>query len=185
MRPNIHPAVRIGAGVRPPVASWNRSAVADVYLVMPMKKMIAALVIVLAAASCAALESGSGQAPTPRPSPVATPSSPPPTAAPGRRLVPAPIDRLDVQALEPAPPRYLVNVLAGLPSGCAQRGTHTVDRQGAVITIAVLNSMPAGDPVCTMIYGTYELNVDLGTSFVSGTAYTVRVNDKTTSFTAR
>lgn len=48
--------------------------------------------------------------------------------------------------------------------------------------MTVLNSMPTGDPICTMVYGTYELNIDLGRDFTLGTTYTVRVNDKTTTF---
>jgi hypothetical protein len=42
--------------------------------------------------------------------------------------------------------------------------------------------MPTGNPICTMIYGTYELTIDLGSSFTAGTTYTVRVNDTTTTF---
>ena len=36
-----------------------------------------------------------------------------------------------------------------------------------------------------MIYGSYELNVNLGSDFRSGTTYTVRVNDKSTTFVAQ
>lgn len=104
---------------------------------------------------------------------------------PGRQSVPAPIDELEVRILESMPPRYVLHVVAGLPNGCAQRDRHDVSRDGDAITVTVLNSMPTGDPVCTMIYGTYELNIDLGTDFRSGTTYTVRVNDSTTSFTAQ
>lgn len=42
--------------------------------------------------------------------------------------------------------------------------------------------MPTGNPVCTMIYGTYELNIDLGRDVRPGVTYTVRVNDQTTTF---
>jgi hypothetical protein len=102
-----------------------------------------------------------------------------------RRTVEAPIDELDVRVLESAPPRYMLNITAGLPSGCAQRHSHAVSRSGETITVTVLNSMPTGEPICTMIYGTYELNVDLGSDFRSGTTYIVRVNDKATTFTAQ
>lgn len=105
-----------------------------------------------------------------------------PGQAPGRVTVPAPIDRVDVLVRESSPPQVTVKVLAGLPSGCAQRGSHSVGRTGDTFIVTVLNSMPKGDPVCTMIYGTYELNVDLGRQFAPGTTYTVQVNDKTTTF---
>lgn len=120
------------------------------------------------------------------PSPRAVPPVPPTATSrvlPGGRVqVRAPIDGLDVRILESFPPRYMLNVLAGLPSGCAQKDRHEVSRIGEVITVTVLNSMPTGNPVCTMIYGTYELNIDLGTDFKRGVTYTVRVNDRTTTF---
>ena len=102
-----------------------------------------------------------------------------------RQTMPAPIDGLDVVVLESSPPQYRLVVKAGLPSGCAQRHSHAVSRAGETITVAVLNSLPAGNPACTMIYGMYELNVDLGSDFRSGVTYTVRVNDAVTTFTAQ
>ena len=102
--------------------------------------------------------------------------------APGRVTVPAPIGSVDVLVRESAPPQVSVKVVAGLPGGCAQRESHSVTRSGDTFTVTVLNSMPAGNPVCTMIYGTYELNIDLGREFVAGATHTVRVNDRTTTF---
>ncbi|MGH2451878.1 MAG: hypothetical protein ACRDGE_11540 [Candidatus Limnocylindria bacterium] len=107
-------------------------------------------------------------------------------AGPGaRHTVLAPIDGLDIQVLESSPPQYRLVIRAGLPSGCAMRHSHDVSRSGETITVTVLNSMPTGDPVCTMIYGTYELNIDLGSDFRSGATYTVRVNDREMTFTAQ
>jgi hypothetical protein len=102
-----------------------------------------------------------------------------------RQTVAAPIDGLDIRVMESFPPQYMLNIRAGLPSGCAKQDSHAVTRVGDTITVTVLNSMPAGDPPCTMIYGSYELNINLGTDFVSGSTYTVRVNDKATTFTAQ
>lgn len=99
-----------------------------------------------------------------------------------RSLVPAPIDELDVLVRESMPPQVSLQVMAGLPSGCAQRHSHKVERTGSIITVTVLNSMPKGDVICTMIYGTYQLTIDLGSDFDSGTTYTVRVNDKGQAF---
>lgn len=101
---------------------------------------------------------------------------------PGRQTVAAPIDRIEVLIRESAHPHVTLKVKAGLPSGCAKPASHSVDRAGETITVTVLNSMPTGDPICTMVYGTYELNIDLGRDFTLGTTYTVRVNDKTTTF---
>ena len=105
------------------------------------------------------------------------------SAAPsGRQQVAAPIDKVEIVMRESSPPQVTAKIAAGLPSGCAQRDSYSVSRSGDTITISVLNTMPTGDPICTAIYGTYELNVDLGSSFTAGTTYTVRVNDKTTTF---
>lgn len=110
------------------------------------------------------------------------PSSP---LSPGRQQVLAPIDDLGVRVLESSPPQYMLNVKAGLPSGCAERNRHETRREADVITVTVLNSMPAGNPPCTMIYGSYELNINLGSDFRPGTTYTVSVNDKKTTFVAQ
>jgi len=135
-----------------------------------MRNVVAAAVVLLFAAAAAAFVAAAGQAPD---------------QAPGRQTVPAPIDELDVRVAESMPPRYFLRLVAGLPSGCAERARHEVSRQGDSITVTVLNWMPSGDVMCTMIYGTYELNIDLGTDFVPGRSYTVRVNDRSTTFTAQ
>jgi len=102
--------------------------------------------------------------------------------APGRQTVPAPIDDIQVVIRESDPPQVTLNVKAGLPGGCAQRDSHSVSRNGDTFTVTVLNSMPTGNPACTMIYGTYDLHIDLGRDFRAGATYTVHVNDKTTMF---
>ena len=51
-----------------------------------------------------------------------------PGAPTDRHTVAAPIDGLDVRVLESAPPQYLVNVKAGLTSGCARPHSHSVSR---------------------------------------------------------
>lgn len=110
------------------------------------------------------------------------PSSPSP---PGRQAVLAPIDRLDVRVLESSPPQYMLGVRAGLPSGCAEQNRHDAERVDKAITVTVLNWMPTGSPPCTMIYGSYELNINLGSDFRPGTTYSVSVNDKRTAFVAQ
>jgi hypothetical protein len=100
----------------------------------------------------------------------------------GRRTVAAPIDKVEVVIRESNPPQVSVRIAAGLPSGCAKQDSHSVSRAGDTITISVLNSMPSEDLACTAIYGTYELNVELGSGFAIGTTYTVRVNDKVSTF---
>jgi hypothetical protein len=101
-----------------------------------------------------------------------------------RVQVQAPIDKVEVIISKSNPPQYTVRIAAGLPSGCAQRDSTSTQRAGTVITIAVLNTMPKDNLVCTAIYGSYEVNIDIGSTFTPGTTYTVKVNDKTTTFTA-
>ena len=99
-----------------------------------------------------------------------------------RQQVAAPIDKVDVLVRESNPPQVTVKISAGLPGGCAKQDSYSVNRAGDTISITVLNTMPTGNPICTAIYGTYELNVDIGSNFALGNTYTVRVNDKTTTF---
>jgi hypothetical protein len=132
-----------------------------------------AIVAALATAACASTSAPAPSAPAPGSS-----------GAGGRQEVKAPIDAVDVRVLKSNPAQYVLHVRAGLPSGCAQRNRHEVARTADAITVTVLNWMPPGDPVCTMIYGTYDLTIDLGSDFRSGTTYTVTVNDKKTTFVA-
>jgi hypothetical protein len=123
--------------------------------------------------------------PTPGPQ-TPIPSEPPFTVTPaptqaglpaGRYAEAAPIDGLDVRVAESFPPQYFLHIQAGLPSGCAEQYTHSFTRDGNVIEVEVLNSFPEGSPVCTAIYGMYEVNIALGSDFVSGQTYTINVND--------
>jgi hypothetical protein len=102
-----------------------------------------------------------------------------------RHAVPAPIDALDVSVVESSPPQYVLAVRAGLPSGCAEQNRHDVSRVGDAITVTVLNWIPTGNVACTAIYGSYQLSINLGSYFRTGTTYAVTVNDKKTTFVAR
>jgi hypothetical protein len=115
--------------------------------------------------------------PIPSEPPFTVTPAPPSTSLPaGRHAEAAPIDALDVRIAESFPPQYFVYIQAGLPSGCAEQYTHSFTRNGSVIEVEVLNSIPDGTPLCTAIYGMYEINIALGSDFVSGQDYTVSVN---------
>jgi len=101
-----------------------------------------------------------------------------PTPEPGRERVLAPIDAADIAVLESFPPQYMLHVVAGLPNGCARAAGYNVGRVGDTIRVLVYNTLPVGDVACTMIYGTYELNIPLGSDFRSGRDYVVEVNDR-------
>lgn len=115
----------------------------------------------------------------------ATNSLPIAPSPPDRQAVLAPIDRLDVRVLESNPPQYMLSVRAGLPGGCAEKNRHEAERVGEAITVTVLNWMPAVSRPCTLIYGSYELNINVGSDFRRGTTYSVIVNDKRTTFVAQ
>jgi hypothetical protein len=108
-------------------------------------------------------------------------------SSPERKVVEAPIESIDILVRESFPPGYTAHITSGLPSGCAQFDKAAITgRDGDTITIRVTNTMPADDHVaCTMIYGYHESNVDLGQDFVSGRAYTLKVNDQTHTFRAQ
>jgi len=99
----------------------------------------------------------------------------------------APIEAVEVRIAESFPPQYFLDVVSGLPGGCAQFDRYEVDRAGSEITATVWNLEPVPGPgvFCTMIYGTVEHHIALGSDFVSGTTYTVHVNDVTKTFVAQ
>jgi hypothetical protein len=99
-------------------------------------------------------------------------------------IVPAPIDKLDVVIRESFPPQYGLQIKAGLPSGCAKPYSHDMTRDNTTIRVTVLNTT-VSQGVCTLIYGMYDVNLDLGSDFQSGVQYTVQVNDQTIAFTAQ
>ena len=48
------------------------------------------------------------------------------------------------------------------------------------------NTVPIDKRIaCTQVYGLHETTVELGTDFVTGTHYVVRVNDRTIEFNAQ
>jgi hypothetical protein len=162
--------------------------------------LLAFIPLVAVAAACGAGNSGEpGATPTspasaspsatpPARTPTSTPgATPSPATTPGRKIVDAPIDGLDVVVRESFPPQYAVTIVSGLPSGCAVfNAAEVTSRAGTEITIRVTNTEP-DDPnlACTAIYGTHESTVELGSDFTSGVTYTVRVNDESIDFTAQ
>ncbi|MPZ47985.1 MAG: hypothetical protein GEU75_01495 [Dehalococcoidia bacterium] len=85
---------------------------------------------------------------------------------------------------ESFPPQYGLQVVAGVPSGCAKPYTHEVARDGDTIRVRVLNTMAVAD-ACTAIYGMYDINIDLGSGFQPGMTYTVIVNGESKTFVAQ
>lgn len=132
---------------------------------------VAVALVAMAFAACTSRSGGGGSGST----------------SPALRIVDAPIESVDILVRESYPPGYTLHIVSGLPSGCARFHLATVmERTGNNIAVKVTNTMPA-DPetVCTAIYGFHETNLDLGTNFTSGQAYTVDVNGTSKSFVAQ
>jgi inhibitor of cysteine peptidase len=94
---------------------------------------------------------------------------------------PAPIHEVRVAIAESYPPQVIVYIQGGLSDGCTTFHELKTERSGNTVNILV-TTQRSKDAVCTQVYGYFEQNVNLGSDFVSGQTYTVRVNDKTTSF---
>ena len=117
---------------------------------------------------------------------VVEPGEPPPDDSDARVEVLAPIEDAQLTIAESFPPQYFVQVTSGQPNGCARFARYEVARDGTAIEITVYNTIPA-DPnvICTLVYSTTESNVALGSDFVPGQTYDVRVNDLKLTFTAQ
>jgi len=79
----------------------------------------------------------------------------------------APIEDVELVIAESNPPQYMLNIVSGLPSGCAKFDEYDVVRDGAAIEVSVTNLRPApGQTVaCIAIYGYHEGTVNLGSDF--------------------
>jgi len=99
----------------------------------------------------------------------------------------APIESVDIAIAESFPPQYFVQVVSGLPSGCASFARSEVERDGDTFRITILNYMPAPDSstYCTAIYGMIEHSIRLDGAVEAGQTYTVQVNDQTRTFIAQ
>jgi hypothetical protein len=95
-----------------------------------------------------------------------------------RRAELAPIESAELVARESFPVAYAVHVTSGLPSGCAVFDRIDVERAGDVVALTVWNTLPADPEVaCTMIYGMTSNTAEIGSDFMPGRTYTVRIND--------
>lgn len=117
--------------------------------------------------------------------PAAQPETP---AAPQPDMVekPAPIEGVEVIVSGEDALRYDLKIDSGLPGGCVKFGGYTVSQEGNTVNVAVANLEPASPMPCTAIYGLHRGQIDLGSEFTPGEAYTVVVNGETiNSFTVR
>lgn len=114
-----------------------------------------------------------------RPPPPA-PGNPPPIEL---EEAVAPIEEVELVIAESNPPQYMLNIVSGLPSGCAKFNEYDVVRDGTGIDVTVTNLRPApGQAVaCTAIYGYHDGTVNLGSDFGTEETYTVSVKGLVTN----
>jgi hypothetical protein len=104
-----------------------------------------------------------------------------------RKEVLAPIESAELRTMESFPPQYMLHIVSGLPSGCAEFSRIEIKHRSDAVDVTVWNTVPADNTVaCTMIYRTDAHNTNLGAHFESGKAYRVYINgEMKASFTAQ
>lgn len=103
-------------------------------------------------------------------------------ATPASQIELAPIDDVKVAVTVTDPKDVIVYIKGGLKNTCTTFNGIDTRRSGSTITITV-NVQVLTDQLCGQVYTFFERSVDLGSDFVSGQTYTVKVNDTTTTFT--
>jgi hypothetical protein len=93
----------------------------------------------------------------------------------------APIEEVKVNILKSNPPQVSVYIKGGLPDGCTTFHDIEIEREGNTINIKVTVQHPRGVD-CPAIYTNFEKEINLGSDFILGTAYTLNVNDYSTTF---
>jgi hypothetical protein len=107
---------------------------------------------------------------------------PTPTRVPapeGAQVVAAPIESAEVVLPAQTPRQPSLRLVAGLPDGCTQPGFSEVTRLGSLFRVQVMNYRQG--EVCTQVYGTYELTLQLSSGLGPG-RYEVEVNDRRLAF---
>ena len=93
----------------------------------------------------------------------------------------APIHEVRVSLMKSNPPQIGVYIKGGLRDGCTTFHEMEITREGSTVNIRVTTQHPR-DVFCPAIYTYFEKDLNLGSDFVTGTTYTLKVNDYTTTF---
>jgi len=104
-----------------------------------------------------------------------------PFASQEPEIFPATILDIRIEVFDTSPPQVMAYIKSPIPDTCTaidelktERSDSTID-----ITLTIKRTPAAG---CRKAEGYFMQNVNLGSDFVSGQTYTIKVNDKTTSF---
>ena len=109
---------------------------------------------------------------------------------PAMVIVPAPVQSVEVNVSESAPPEYSLTVLSTLPKGtsCSRFDGYEVDGDQTTLSVTLTNLevAPGQLVACTADFGYTETDIPLGSDLTAGETYTVVVNGEVTnSFLAR
>ncbi len=96
-------------------------------------------------------------------------------------IKPAPIVNVDVRIAESFPPQVFVDIRGVLTDGCTVLNETKVQRQGNIIDITVTTQRPR-DAVCIQVISFFDTVVPLGSDFITGVQYTLRVNGQAQQF---
>ena len=105
------------------------------------------------------------------------------TGCRGYRHSLAPIHDVEIWADNSSLPQHFADVVSGEPNSCVKFDSYTVTSAGNTIQVEILNIEYLGGS-CAEIYSYVNHTIPLGGDFVSGTTYTVEVNDVTETFVA-
>jgi len=94
----------------------------------------------------------------------------------------APIHEISIAIAESYPVQIMLYIKGGLSDGCTTFHDIETGVSGDTVEVIVTVQRPK-DEYCTAIYTYFEKNINLGSDFISGKTYTVKVNDKITEFT--
>jgi hypothetical protein len=93
----------------------------------------------------------------------------------------APIHEVRVSIMKSFPTQIGVYIQGGLRDGCTTFHDIEITQEGSTVNIKVTTQHPR-EVSCPAVYGYFEKNVNLGSDFIFGTTYTLKVNDYTTTF---
>ena len=105
------------------------------------------------------------------------------TGCRGYRYSLAPIHDVEIWADNSSLPQYFADVVSGEPNSCVKFDNYTVTSAANTIRVEILNMEYLGGS-CGEIYSYVNHTIPLGSDFVSGTTYTVEVNDVTETLVA-
>ncbi|HIF43943.1 MAG TPA: hypothetical protein EYG27_03535 [Dehalococcoidia bacterium] len=150
--------------------------------------IIMLLVTVVAILSAVGCGSSASATPQVQSLPMAKPiKGDPPTVEPSPVEVAAPIEDASVVPPSDVVGDYVLNIISGLPNGCAEFNGYGLDQEGNAFVVSVNNLVPhpSLEMACTERYGMHEGQISIGSGLVAGETYTVMVNDHLTiSFNA-